>query len=153
MLSQLETRPDMLGGTYIPMSTFILCLIFDPKSASFLATMTTCYQAFAAHTISCECSKEGRDVHIYRTPKDLPEDVDLMMSLGKLAFNSLCHNPPRFFFDEPFICASFSKLHPGAHIDKSLFQVLLHYHASQQGYQSSTSCSFPHATQQEFHSI
>ena len=32
----------------------------------------------------------------------------------------------------------------------SLFKGLLHVHASQQGYQSSVSCSFPHATQQEF---
>ena len=46
MLSQLETRPDLLGGAYIPMNCFILCSIFDPKSASFPATMTTCYQAF-----------------------------------------------------------------------------------------------------------
>ena len=151
MLSQLETRPDLLAGAYIPMNCFILCSIFDPKSASFPATMTTCYQAFAAHTISREYKKEGREVHIDPTLKDLPEDVnDLMMSLGKLAFNGLCHNPPLFVFDESSIRTAFPKLPPGAPIDESLFKGLLHVHASRQGYQSSVSCSFPHATQQEF---
>ena len=151
MLSQLESRPDLLAGAYIPMNCFILCSIFDPKSASFPATMTACYQAFAAHTISREYSKEGREVHIDPTLKDLPEDVDdLMMSLSKLAFNGLCHNPPLFIFDESSIRAAFPKLPPGAPIDESLFKGLLHVHASRQGYQSSVSCSFPHATQQEF---
>ena len=164
MLSQLETRPDLLAGAYIPMNCFILCSIFDPKSASFPATMTACYQAFAAHTISREYKKEGRKVHIDPTLKDLPEDVnDLMMSLGKLAFNGLCHNPPLFVFDESSIRtaftrspdessthAAFPKLPPGAPIDESLFKGLLHVHASRQGYQASVSCSFPHATQQEF---
>ena len=151
MLKQLETRPDLLGGAYIPMNCFILCSIFDPKSASFPATMTACYQAFAAHTISRECSKEGREVHINPTLKDLPEDVnDLMMSLGQLAFNGLCLNPPLFIFDESSIRTAFPKLPPGAPIDESLFKGLLHFHASRQGYQSSVSCSFPHATQQEF---
>ena len=151
MLSQLETRPDLLAGAYIPMNCFILCSIFDPKSASFPATMTACYQAFAAHTISRECSKEGREVHIDPTLKDLPEDVDdLMMSLSKLAFNGLCHNPTLFIFDESSIRTAFPKFPPGAPIDESLFKGLLHVHASRQGYQSSVSCSFPHATQQEF---
>ena len=151
MLSQLETRPDLLAGAYIPMNCFILCSIFDPKSASFPATMTACYQAFAAHTISREYKKEGRKVHIDPTLKDLPKDVNaLMVSLGKLAFNGLCHNPPLFVFDESSIRTAFPKLPPGTPIDESLFKGLLHVHASRQGYQSSLSCSFPHATQQEF---
>ena len=151
MLKELETRPDLLGGAYIPMNCFILCSIFDPKSASFPATMTACYQAFAAHTISREYKKEGREVHIDPTLKDLPGDVnDLMMSLSKLAFNGLCHNPPHFIFDESSIRTAFPKLPPGAPIEESLFKGLLHVHASRQGYQSSVSCSFPHATQQEF---
>ena len=152
MLSQLETRPDLMGGAYIPMNTYILCSIFDLKSGSFPATMTACYQAFAAHTISRECRKEGREVHIDPTLKVLPEGVDdLMMSLGKLAFNGLCQNPPLFIFDEPSIRAAFPTLPPGAPIDESVFKGLLHVHASRQGYQSSVSCSFPHTTQQEFY--
>ena len=151
MLSQLETRPDLMGGAYIPMNSFILCSIFDPKSASFPATMTACYQAFAAHTICRECRREGREVHIDPTLKVLPEGVDdLMMSLGKLAFDGLCHNPPLFIFDEPSIRAAFPTLPPGTPIDESVFKGLLHVHASRQGYQSSVSCSFPHTTQQEF---
>ena len=151
MLSQLETRPDLMGGAYIPMNTYILCSIFDPKSASFPATLTACYQAFAAHTISRECRREGREVHIDPTLKVLPEGVDdLMMSLGKLAFVGLCHNPRLFIFDEPSIRAAFPTLPPCAPIDESIFKGLLHVHASRQGYQSSVSCSFPHTTQQEF---
>ena len=151
MLSQLETRPDLMGGAYIPMNTFILCSIFDPKSASFPATMTACYQAFAAHTISRECHREGREVRTDPTLKVLPEGVDdLMMSLGTLAFDGLCHNPPLFIFDEPSIHAAFPTLPPGAPIDESVFKGLLHVHASRQGYQSSVSCSFPHTMQQEF---
>ena len=151
MLSQLETRPDLMGGAYIPMNTYILCSIFNPKSASFPATMTACYQDFAAHTISRECRREGREVHIDPTLKDLPAGVnDLMMSLGKLAFNGLCHNPPLFIFDEPSIRAAFPTLPSGAPINESIFKGLLHLHASRQGYQSSVSCSFPHTTQQEF---
>ena len=151
MLSQLETRPDLMGGAYIPMNTYILCSIFDPKSASFPATMTACYQAFAAHTISRECRREGREVRTDPTLKVLPEGVgDLMMSLGKLAFDGLCHNPPVFIFDQPSIRAAFPTLPPGAPIDESVFKGLLHVHASRQGYQSSVSCSFPHTTQQEF---
>ena len=151
MLSQLETRPDLMGGAYIPMNTYILCSIFDPMSASFPATMTACYQAFAAHTISRECRREGREVHIDPTLKVLPEGVDdLMMSLGKLAFDGLCHNPPLFIFDEPSIRTAFPPLPSGNPIDESLFKGLLHVHASRQGYQSSVSGSFPHTTQQEF---
>ena len=84
------------------------------------------------------------EVHIDPTLKVLPEGVDdLMMSLGKLAFNGLCHNPPLFIFDEPSVRAAFPTLPPGAPIDESLFKGLLHVHASRQGYQSSVSCSFP----------
>ena len=151
MLSQLETRPDLMAGAYIPMNCFILCSIFDSKSASFPATITSCYQAFASHTISREYKKEGREVYIDPTLKGLPEEVsDLMMSLSKLAFHNLCHNPPNFVFNESSIRAAFPKLPPGAPINESLFKGLLHVHASRQGYQSFVSCSFSHATQQEF---
>ena len=150
MLSQLASRPDLLGGMYIPMNCFILCSIFEHDS-SFPATMTACYQAFASHTISRECSREGREVHIDPTLRDLPRDVDdLMSSLGRLSYDGLCENPPCFVFDESSIRAAFPKLPPGAPVDESLFKGLLHVHASRKGYQSSLSFSFPHATQQEF---
>ena len=150
MLSQLANRPDLLGGMYIPMNCFILCSVFEHDS-SFPATMTACYQVFAAHTISRECSREGREVHIDPTLRDLPRDVDdLVSSLGRLSYNGLCENPPHFVFDESSIRAAFPKLPLGAPIDESLFKGLLHVHASRKGYQSSLSFSFPHGTQQEF---
>ena len=90
ILSQLETRPDLMGGAYIPMNSLIICSIFDLKSASFPATMTACYQAFAAPIISRESRREEREVYIDPTLKVLPQGVDdLMMSLGKLAFDGL----------------------------------------------------------------
>ena len=150
MLSQLDTRPDLLGGMYIPMNCFILCSIVEHDS-SFPATMTACYQAFVAHTISRECSKEGREVFVDPTLKDLPADVDgLMLSLGRLSYNGLCENPPCFVFDESSIHTTFPKLPPGVPIAESLFKGLLHVHASRKGYQSSLSLCFPHASQQEF---
>ena len=150
MLSQLDSRPDLLGGMSMPMNCFILCSIFEHDS-SFPATMTACYQAFIALTISRECSREGREMHIDPTLRDLPKDVnDLMSSLGRLSYNGLCENPPRFVFDESSIRAAFPKLPHDASIDESLFKGLLHVHASQKGYQSSLSYSFPHAAQQEF---
>ena len=150
MLSQLASRPDLLVGMYIPMNSFILCLIFE-HDYSFPATMTACYQAFAAHTIFRECSREGREVHIDPTLRDLPRDVDdLLSSLGRLSYDGLCENPPRFVFDESSIRAAFPNLPLGAPTNESLFKGLLHVHASRKGYQSSLSFSFPHATQQEF---
>ena len=127
-----------------PMNSFILCSIFDHDS-SFPTTVTACYQAFAAHTISRECSREGGEVHSDPTLRDLPRDVDdLMSSLGRLLYNGLSENPPCFVFDESSIHAAFPKLPLGNPIDESLFKGLLHVHASRKGYQSSLS-SFPHA--------
>ena len=133
MLSQLETRPDLMGGAYIPMNTFILCSIFDLKSASFPATMTACYKAFVHQTITRECSKKGRDLSL--DPlfwyDFLPEDIRcLLASLGVLSFKDLCQVPPMFIFSEygstpsePSICSTFPQelLPPSAPIDEYLF--------------------------------
>ena len=162
MLSQLETRPDLMGGAYIPMNTYILCSIFDPKSASFPATMTACYQAFVHQTIIRECRNKGRDL-----PLDpllqyalLPEDIRcLLASLGALAFKGLSQVPPMFVFNEygstpsePSIRSTFPHelLPPSAPIDEYLFKGLLHMHASREGFEAQLSFSFPHGTQQEF---
>ena len=111
MLSQLDSRPDLLGGMYIPMNSFILCSIFEHDS-SFPATMTACYQAFVAHTISRECSREGREVHIDPTLRyALPGDVDdLMSSLGRLSYNGLCEKTHLVLFSMslPFVQPSLS---------------------------------------------
>ena len=162
MLSQLETRPDLMGGAYIPMNTFILCSIFDPTSASFPATMTACYQAFVCQTITRECSKKGRDLSLDPLLRHtlLPEDIRcLLASLGVLSFKGLCQAPRLFIFSEygstpsePSIRSIFPQelLPPGVPIDEYLFKGLLHMHASREGFGAHQSFSFPHGTQQEF---
>ena len=161
MLSQLDDRPDLLGGAYLPMNLFIFCSVFE-QSFSFPATMAACYQAFVRQTIIRECSKKGRDL-----PLDpllqfalLPEDVRcLLASLGTLSFKGLCQVPPMFIFNEygstpnePSIRCTFPQklLPPSAPIDDCLFKGLLHTHASRRGFESVHSFSFPHGTQQEF---
>ena len=162
MLSQLQTRPDLMGGAYIPMNTYILCSIFDPKSASFPATMTACYQAFVRQTIIRECHNKGRDLPLDPLLRYalLPEDIRcLLASLGALSFKGLSQVPPMFIFNEygstpsePSIRSTFPHelLPPSAPIDEHLFKGLLHMHASREGFVTQHSFSFPHGTQQEF---
>ena len=162
MLSQLETRPDLMGGAYIPMNTFILCTIFDLKYASFPATMTACYQAFVCQTIIQECRSKGRDLPLDPLLRYalLPEDIRcLLATLGTLAFRGLSHIPPMFVFNEygrtrsePSIRSTFPHelLPPNAPIDGYLFKGLLHMHASREGFVAQHSFSFSHGTQQEF---
>ena len=162
MLSQLETRPDLMGGAYIPMNTYILCSIFDPKSASFPATMTDCFQVFVRQTISQQCRNKGRYLSLDPLLRYalLPEDIRcLLASLGALAFKGLSQVPPRFVFNEygstpsePSIRSTFPHelLPPSAPIDGYLFKGLLHMHTSRVGFEEHYSFSFPHGTQQEF---
>ena len=146
MLSQLETRPDLMGGAYIPMNTFILCTIFKESNFSFPPTMTACYQAFvcdvlARHGVGCDLSL-----------RSLSKDVQsLLHSLGVLAFTGLCQRPPQFVFDQYSMPSSFRLAHGVAISDESQFKGLLRVHAGRAGaYRSSYSFSFPHGTQQEF---
>ena len=162
MLSQLKTRPDLMGGAYIPMNTYILCSIFNPKSASFPDTMTECYQAFVCQRISQQCRNKGRYLSLDRLLRyaHLPEDIRcLLASLGALAFKGLSQVPPMFIFNEygstpsePSIRSTFPHelLPPGAPIDGYLFKGLLHMHTSRKGFEEHYSFSFPHGTQQEF---
>ena len=151
MLSQLASRPDLLGGMYIPMNCFILCSIFDVKSSSFPPTMTACYQAFVCDVTTREYHKEGIDYNLDPNLKSLLRDVEsLLHSLGVLSFEGLHQSPPQFIFNQISIHSSFS-LAPGVAIPDSLFKGLLHVHTGRRGaYQSSCSFSFPHGTQQEF---
>ena len=146
MLSQLETRPDLMGGAYIPMNTYILCSIFKESNFSFPSTMTACYQAFvcdvlARHGVECDLSL-----------RSLSKDVQsLLHSLGVLAFTGLCQRPPQFVFDQYLMPSSFRLAHGVALTDESQFKGLLRVHAGRSGaYRSSYSFSFPHGTQQEF---
>ena len=146
MLSQLETRPDLMGGAYIPMNMFILCTIFKESKFSFPPTMSACYQAFvcdvlARHGIECDPSL-----------RSLSKDVQsLLHSLGVLAFTGLCQRPPQFVFDQYSMPPSFRLAHGATISDESQFKGLLRVHAGRAGaYRSSYSFSFPHGTQQEF---
>ena len=146
MLSQLETRPDLMGGAYIPMNTYILCTIFKESNFSFPPTMTACYQAFvcdvlARHGVGCDPSL-----------RSLSKDVQsLLHSLGVLAFTGLCQRPSQFVFDQYSMPPSFRLAHGVAISDESQFKGLLRVHAGRAGaYRSSYSLSFPHGTQQEF---
>ena len=146
MLSQLEIRPDLMGGAYIPMNTFIFCTIFKESNFSFPATMTACYQAFvcdilARHGVQCDLSL-----------RSLSKDAQsLLHSLGVLAFTGLSQRPPQFVFDQYTMPPSFRLAHDIAITDESQFKGLLHVHAGRVGaYRSSYSFSFPHGTQQEF---
>ena len=146
MLSQLETRPDLMGGAYIPMNTFILCTIFKESNFSFPPTMTACYQTFVCDVLArygVECDPNLRS---------LSKDVQtLLHSLGVLAFTGLCQHPPQFVFDQYSMPPSFRLAHGVAITDESQFKGLLHVHAGRAGaYRSSYSFSFPHGTQQEF---
>ena len=161
MLSQLDDRPDLLGGAYIPMNLFIFCSVFE-QSSSFPATLAACYQAFVRQTIIRECKKKGSylpldpllQLHL------LPENIRcLLASLGALSFKGLCQVPPMFIFNEygstpnePSIRSTFPQklLPPSAPIDDCLFKGLLHTHASRRGFEPTHSFSFPHGTQQEF---
>ena len=146
MLSQLETRPDLMGGAYIPMNTFILCTIFKESDFSFPSTMTACYQAFVCDVLarhSVECDPNMRSIS---------KDVQLLLhSLGVLAFTGLCQRPPQFVFDQYSMPPSFHLAHDIPITGESQFKGLLHVHAERAGaYRSSYSFSFPHGTQQEF---
>ena len=161
MLSQLDDRPDLLGGAYIPMNCFIFCSVFE-QSSSFPATMAACYQAFVHQTIIRECRMKGRDLPLDPLLRYalLPEDIRcLLASLGALSFKGLCQVPPMFIFNEygstpnePSIRSTFPQelLPLSAPIDEYLFKGLLRVHASKSGFQSMHSFSFPHGTQQEF---
>ena len=144
------------------MNSLILCAIFDLKSASFPATLTTCYQAFVRQTIIRDCRNKGKDLPLDPLLRYalLPEDIRcLLASLGALSFKGLSQVPPMFVFNEydstpsePSIRSTFPQklLPPSAPIDEYLFKGLLHMHASRDGFGAQHSFSFPHGTQQEF---
>ena len=145
MLSQLDDRPDLLGGAYIPMNCFIFCSIFQETNFSFPPTMAACYQAFVCDILA----REG--IECDPSLKSLPRAVQsLLHSLGVLAFSGLCQSPPQFVFDQYSMPPAFPLAHSAA-ATASQFKGLLCVHAGRAGaYRSSYSFSFPHGTQQEF---
>ena len=152
MLSDLATRPDLMGGAYIPMNCFIFCSIFE-KASSFPATMTACYQEFVCQMIYRECHSKGMQLYLPRSLKDYPKnDQILLQSLGKLSFDGLCRSTPTMIFDEARVRSYIPEelLPPSAPIDECFFKGLIHMHSSQCGYEPVHLFSFLHRTQQEF---
>lgn len=152
MLSELKSRPDLLGGAYIPMNCFILCSVFEQSDSSFPATMTACYQAVVCDILTREYGREGKELDLDPNLESMPPDVQSLLSaLGVLSFKGLTHpSLPQFIFDHSSICSSFS-LAPGTVISAYLFKGLLNVYAGRKGaYGSSSSYTFSHATRQEF---
>ena len=149
MLDELRSRPDLMGGAYIPMNLFIFCSIYAGRK--FPPTMTLCYKQFICNVITRECKKSGIPCRVDPHLDRLSDDVKrLLESLSSLAYEGMMTTPPVFVFDEDDIRRAFATLQPEALIEESLFKGLLHQHSSTVGYLTSSTFNFSHTTNQEF---
>ena len=149
MLDELRSRPDLMGGAYIPMNLFIFCSIYAGRK--FPPTMTLCYKQFICNVITRECKKNGIPCRVDPLLDSLSKDVKgLLDSLSLLAYEGMMKIPPTFVFDEDDIRSAFPSLQPDAAIEESLFKGLLHQHSSTVGYLTSSTFHFSHTTNQEF---
>ena len=149
MLDELRSRPDLMGGAYIPMNLFILSSIYAGRK--FPPTMTLCYKKFTCNVITRECKKSGIPCQVDRNLNCLSDDVKkLLESLSLLAYEGMMTTPPTFVFDEDDIRRACPTLQPEALIKESLFKGLLHQHSSMVGFEARCSFNFSHTTNQEF---
>ena len=149
MLDELRSRPDLMGGAYIPMNLFIFCSIY--AGYKFPPTMTLCYKRFICNVITRECKKSGIPCQVDPLLNSLSDDVKrLLESLSSLAYEGMMTTPPTFVFDEDDIQRAFCTLQLEALIEESLFRGLLHQHSSTVGYLTSSTFNFSHTTNQEF---
>ena len=149
MLDELRSRPDLMGGAYIPMNLFIFCSIYAGRK--FPPTMTLCYKQFICNVITRECKKSGIPCRVDPFLNHLSDDVKrLLESLSSLAYEGMMKTPPTFVFDEDDIQRAFPTLQPKALIKESLFKGLLHQHSSSVGFEARCSFNFSHTTNQEF---
>ena len=149
MLDELRSRPDLIGGAYIPMNLFIFCTIYAGRK--FPPTMTLCYKQFISNVITRECKKNGIPFQVDSLLSSLSDDVKkLLASLGELAYQGMKKTPPTFVFEEDDIRRAFSILKPEAPIEESLFKGLLHQHSTTVGFGIRNSFNFSHTTNQEF---
>ena len=149
MLDELRSRPDLMGGAYIPMNLFIFCSIYVGRK--FPPTMTLCYKQFIRNVITRECKKSGIPCRVDPLLNSLSDDVKrLLESLSSLAYEGMMMTPPTFVFDEDDIRRAFPTLQPEALIEESLFKGLLHQHSSSVGFEARCSFNFSHTTNQEF---
>ena len=149
MLNELHSRPDLMGGAYIPMNLFIFCSIYAGRE--FPPTMTLCYKKYICNVIKRECKKNGIPCRVDPLLDSLSDDVKgLLNSLSLLAYEGMMKIPSTFVFDEDDIRRAFPSLQPEAAIEESLFKGLLHQHSSTVGYLTSSTFHFSHTTNQEF---
>ena len=149
MLDELHSRPDLMGGAYIPMNLFIFCSIYAGRK--FPPTMTLCYKQFICNVITRECKKSGIPCRVDSLLDSLSDDMKrLLDSLSSLAYEGMMMTPPTFVFEEDAIRRTFSTLQPEALIKESLFKGLLHQHSSSVGFKARCSFNFSHTTNQEF---
>ena len=149
MLDELRSRPDLMGGAYIPMNLFIFCSIYAGRK--FPPTMTLCYKQFICNVITRECKKSGILCRVDPLLNSLSDGVKrLLDSLSLLAYEGMMKTPPTFVFEEDDIRRAFPSLQSEAAIEESLFKGLLHQHSSTVGYLTSSTFHFSHATNQEF---
>ena len=153
MLSDLRSRPDLMGGAYIPMNLLIFCSIYEHgvvgKSA-FPPTMTDCYKCSIARTVTHVRRSKKRDSRVDPSLTVLPLDIErLLLNLGKLAFNGLSKTPPVYIFEEDEVRHAFhAMIRCDETLDDSAFEGLLHLHPSLDGF--SCTLNFSHTTKQEF---
>ena len=155
MLTDLENRPDLKGGTYIPMNLQIFCAIYRYGAADSLVfpkTMTQCYKSFIARTIIREKKREEKNYQLDISLRNLPPDVEhLLKSLGDLAFNGLAKELPDYIFEENDVRRVFSCFPANQTLDESYFCGLLHLNTSDDGgYKILSTMNFSHTTKQEF---
>ena len=149
MLDELRSRPDLMGGAYIPMNLFIFCSIYAGRK--FPPTMTLCYSQFICNVITRECKESGIPCRVDPLLNSLSDDMKrLLQCLSSLAYEGMMNTPPTFVFDEDDIQRAFPTLQPEALIEESLFKGLLHQHSSSVGFKARCSFNFSHTTNQEF---
>ena len=153
MLSDLQARPDLMGGAYIPMNLLIFCSIYEHGVAGksvFPATMTECYKSFIAKTVTRQEKKQKRTIRIDPALANLPQDIkQLLLNLGELAYTGLTQEPPDYIFQEDEVRRVFhATVKHDEILEDSSFGGLLHLHPDQDGF--SSTLNFSHTSKQEF---
>ena len=148
MLSDLRARPDLMGGTYIPMNLLILCSIYESGVAgrsSFPATMTECYKSSIARSVTRE-KREKKNPTYEVVPSEMEP---LLSTLGDLAYTGLNREPPDYIFQAADVRDTYS-IPRGTSLDEYFCGLLHLYAAEEPGYSTHSTLNFSHTTKQEY---
>ena len=149
MIKELHSRPDLLGGSHIPMNLFIYCSVYDYGGLP--PTMTECHKKFLCNVVKREYKKCGVPCQLDSSLSRMsPEVKGLFESLGALAYKGMMQNPPVFVFDESDIRRAFHTLPSEAVVEESMFKGLLVQHSCGVGYEEVNTFNFSHTTNHEF---